>query len=45
MQKGSIIISGNTVHNIKEGTNNAIIGAENAVGNKLEQAGQAIKND
>jgi hypothetical protein len=36
---------GNTVHNIKEGTNNALHGAENAIGTKLEQAGQAIKND
>uniref|UniRef100_A0AC34EYV6 Uncharacterized protein n=1 Tax=Panagrolaimus sp. ES5 TaxID=591445 RepID=A0AC34EYV6_9BILA len=36
---------GNTVHGIKEGTNNMINGAENAIGDRLQQAGQAIKNN
>ena len=36
---------GNTVHGIKEGTSNMINGAENAIGDRLVNAGQAIRND
>uniref|UniRef100_A0AC35FEJ3 Uncharacterized protein n=1 Tax=Panagrolaimus sp. PS1159 TaxID=55785 RepID=A0AC35FEJ3_9BILA len=36
---------GNTVHGIKEGASNMVNGAEDALGNRLINAGQAIKND